>query len=229
MKLSNYKQIFALILLIIVLISCCDQNKKKVISIESLFDNSNINSDYLVSEDITALEIYNQLKKNCDDNFVDYSGNLYILYDYCEERITFNRTNDVITVELKGFLCPYSTKDIFYNELNIFLLQNNLFIDNYPVHSDTLTELVSKFISSSINNPFNYPYIVQIIVDDNISVSQLSIFIGLIIDGYQRFVQTEVQTKGLNDIIEKYPFRLKIIPSSKFGVSTPSSPPIDRN
>lgn len=227
MKISNYIKINSLLLLILVFIACNYINNTKVVSNEAIFGYSiNKSGDY-ISEDISILELYSKFKKKCDDGNSDYTGNYYLLYDLSEERISFKEDNKLIAIELKGFVCPNSFNDIFYHEMNIFLSNGNLHINNYITHLDSIPKLVSRFILNSVNESFNYPYIIQLVVDDDVLVSQLSSLIASVVKGYLQFVEIYIKKVDSKAGNTKYPLRLKILPISKYNLNAPNKPPVD--
>lgn len=221
---------YILIIILGLLMFGCSNQVKEISKdrLDALVDHEIFNRNDLIKIDYSIISLYQEQVKKCNDLSLDYTGNQYLRFDLLEENVSFSvndKKKEFINLELKGYLCPNSSKDILYNPFNVFVSDtNNVIIENDTICIDSISNFVKGFIINSTNDYSNYPYIIQIVSSDSLKISQLSKVVNSVIQGYLQFYNIIIKTNEYSTIANTYPFRLKIIPKSIFIGKVPLPP-----
>ncbi|MCW3785850.1 hypothetical protein [Plebeiibacterium sediminum] len=173
-------------------------------------------------ENITIKDLFDSIFQKCNE--AEYTGDYNII-------LTKNQiSNSKFKLNIKGFVCPHSYKDRFYNPLNIYYLNDSLFIEsNLNSHNpllksadfgenigiDTLTHESLKSIDiNSLRNilqkhleicfsEYTNPPLIQLIAQETININELNgIFLLVIEEYYNKYTELSkrVYNKHLEDL-----------------------------
>lgn len=203
-------------MLIVFLCGCID-NQKREQQYCKMFDAEASDKCFVLQKNQTVKALFETLMKKCDENNVDYTGNYIIPYDCIKKQFLFSdmQHTNKINLEIQGFLCPNTSKNIFYDEL---LIQWETFFSN-----SSLQLKVKEHIKRTIGMQ-SHPYLINIVVPDTIYVHQLQEIFIEVLEGYKIFYE-EALNVGVDSVLDQYPFRVRITPESFYQKAMPMPPP----
>lgn len=169
----------------------------------------------------TIAQVIDSMHQNCD--FKEYTGDYNILLELNNENKTKRK------VGFKGYICPHSLRDAFYNPFNVYLINDSLFIEknlnsiNPTINSaefgefigidslsrnnlnnievDSLFNIIKTHIYTSIAH-VTYPPLIQVISDENTSLADISIVVKSALKVYYE-VYTDLSKNAFNKQLEK--------------------------
>jgi hypothetical protein len=182
-------------------------------------DSTSTLKTFLTNENFK--QVIDSLHCKCLD--FEYTGDYNI-------RIRFDNDNQIEKkIGFKGYICPQSLKDIFYNPLNIYLIKDSLFIesnlnsDNPSYNSaefgefiginpinrdnlkfieiDSLYNVLIKHVNTSISN-YTFPALIQIISSEDTKISEIKNLIECSIRVYY-VLYNGISKKAFNKNLEE--------------------------
>lgn len=204
------------VLLIVFLVSCSN-DQKKIHQYSKIFATEIKSEDIVVRENQTASSLYEKLMRNCDEDETGYTGDYIIQYDLVKKEFSFANAPhpSLINIKFEGFLCPNTSKDIFFNELEVIWKE---FIPN-----TSLQRRIQEHINKSIETQA-YPYLINVVVPDTIYINQLQGVFNEILDAYASFYE---EIKYYKNLLEANPLRVRITPELYYNKVEPAPPPTD--
>lgn len=207
------KKIIAYLLLSLLVFACNKTTEdKKYIEFVRLLNETD--TSIIFKSNLTVSEIYNNISSVCNGVGTNYTGDYCLLYDLDKNHIAFVENKDVIKLRFKGFLCPYSTKDIFYEEINIVDKSNDsIMIGRDILLFDSLPSVIKLNLQEKVTLS-SYPVLMNIVVEDTIRISELSSVINKVIEGYYLYFKALSNTLSSSVFLEKTPLKMRITPQS---------------
>ncbi len=211
-----------LAVLVVFVVSCkskysCDS----FIQSESYRTLFSITDTDLVFDNITLKELIDSAYQRCYEH--EYTGD-YFLKFYLNPQTDFQ-----YYIRVKGFVCPHSLKDEFFNPLNIYFLNDSIFIEsnlNSPdpainsaefgdyigidsispykltyVERDSLKQIIRKHLDVAVES-HTYPPLIQIIANDSINVNEFEHIFKLVINEYYN-LYTELSKRVFNKHLQE--------------------------
>ncbi len=184
----------------------------------NLFSISDTN---LVFDNITIKELIDSVYQRCDEH--EYTGDYFL-------KFPLNKKSDSkFYVRIKGFVCPHSLKDEFFNPLNLYFLNDSIFIESNLntidpainsvefgdyigidsispynltyVERDSLKQIIRKHLDDAAE-AYTYPPLIQIIANDSINVNEFASIFKLAINEYYN-LYTELSKRVFNKNLQE--------------------------
>ncbi len=175
-------------------------------------------------ENITIKDLFNSIFQKC--NKAEYTGDYNIILSKNQN------TNSKFKLNIKGFVCPQSFKDFFYNPLNIYYLNDSLFIESNlnshnpilnsaefgenigidniahdrlkSIDTNSLRCLLQKHLEICFSE-YTYPPLIQLIAQETTKINELeSVFKIIITEYYNKYtnLSKRVYNKHLEELNE---------------------------
>ena len=213
---------YILSILITVLFSCQQKYDLKTFIKSEPFNVlfSETESEFFF-ENIVIKDLIDSVLLKCEEQ--EYTGDYNVVFRLNQKE------NLKYKIGIKGFVCPRSLKDHFYNPLNIYHLENSIFIEkNLNSHNptensaefgeylgvesiteknlkritkDSLKLIVRKHLEISFSE-YTYSPLIQIITNDSIKVGKLKSLFNIALKEYYN-IYTELSKKIHNKHLEE--------------------------